>query len=71
MTDKTTKLLLALIAAGLFANAFRPAIAQFGGFDGCSRFSRDVLCTALNDIPKIEDHLDNLSRGLCTNRKLC
>jgi hypothetical protein len=71
MTDKTTKLLLAAIALGLFANAFRPAIAQFAGFDGCTRYSRDALCKAVNAVPEIEDHLDNIERGLCTNRKLC
>jgi hypothetical protein len=70
--DTTTKLLLAAIAAGLFASAgagmVRPADAQLGG---CSSFSSEPWCVMARDIHKIEDHLDDLTRGLCLNSKPC
>jgi hypothetical protein len=55
--DRTTKVLLGLIAAGLWANVvaaqLRPAFAQ------------DV------DLSTIEDDLHRIARGTCLNSKIC
>jgi hypothetical protein len=69
--DRTTKLLLAAIAIGLFANAFRPATAQFDVLSNCSLFAISPPCTIVSDLHKIEDHLDDISSGRCRNRRLC
>ncbi len=58
--DRTTKLLLAAIAVGLFANAsasvVRPAGAQYNIASDISRMASDISA---------------LSWDTCTNRKLC
>jgi hypothetical protein len=61
--DRTTKILLAAIALGLWANAattvIKPAIAQF---------STSRMESLLSDI---ESNTGRLGRGTCTNSKLC
>jgi hypothetical protein len=56
--DNFTKLLLALVAAGLWANVaielIRPAYAQDA-----------------NLLRNIESELGKISRGTCTNSKIC
>lgn len=57
MTDRSTKILLAVIAAGLWANVValqvRPATAD------------------ASLLRSIDNHLANLTIGTCINRKLC
>lgn len=63
MTDRTTKLLLAVIAAGLWANAAvhlaQPAIAQ--GLSG----------TDSTNLARITDRIDGIFYGSCANKRLC
>jgi len=58
-TDKTTKLLLALIAAGLWLNAasslIRPTSAGAQSYE----------------LQKIQRDLDSIGRGTCLNNKIC
>ena len=64
MTDKTTKLLLLLIALGLWANAlvpvFRPITAKAFDIDDIQRF-----------VGSMESDLGSIARGTCTNGKIC
>jgi hypothetical protein len=58
MTDKTTKILLATIAAGLWANVIAPAVhaQNYGPADPLTTIARDVHA---------------LANGNCTNGKIC
>lgn len=56
MTDRTTKLLLALIALGLFLNAFKPI---------------SVRADSDSDLHKIAKAVQEISEGLCLNRNFC
>jgi hypothetical protein len=64
--DKTTKILLAAIAIGLWANValplFRPtaALAQ-----------SDELTTIARSVSLLARDLDRIARGLCQNTRLC
>ena len=57
--DRTTKVILAFIAAGLWANAMisavRPAMAQDYGYQ----------------IRQIQSDLGAIAGGVCVNRKIC
>jgi hypothetical protein len=55
MTDRTTKLLLALIALGLFLNAFKPTSVR----------------ADTNDMRRISDDIHAIAEGLCLNHALC
>lgn len=55
-TDRITKLLLALIALGLFLNAFKPTTVRA---DTDSSFRH------------IADDIDQIASGLCLNHNLC
>lgn len=63
----TNKLLLALIAAGLWANAFasmtKPAKADVE--------ANSYLSEIANDIHHIKSDINGLAYGICTNLKLC
>jgi hypothetical protein len=85
MTDRTTKVLLALIALGLWANfavdVFRPATASAQDVSGIERklsgIERDLSSIASSlarigtDVTSIERNVDNLEDGTCRNKKLC
>jgi hypothetical protein len=64
MTDKTTKLLLLVIALGLWANALIPLIHP-----------KPVAAQSLGDIDSrvsnIEDDVHKIARGTCVNTKIC
>jgi hypothetical protein len=55
-TDRTTKLLLALIALGLFLNAFKPI---------------SVRADTDSDLRQIADDIHHIADGLCLNHSLC
>lgn len=54
-TDRTTKVLLALIALGLFLNAFKPISVN----------------ADTNDVHKIAESIDAIANGRCLNHSLC
>jgi len=68
--DRTTKLLLAAIAIGLFANSLKPAGAVYG-LGTCNMFSREPICEVATLLNEIKEQMERLSRGTCNNRKLC
>jgi hypothetical protein len=55
-TDLTTKLLLALIALGLFLNAFKPTT---------------VRADTDSTLKRIADDIDQITSGRCPNHGLC
>lgn len=76
MIDRTTKILLIVIALGLWANAMMPL------------FRPHPVAAQANTLSSIDDHLDNIettmkqirsdvdsieriSRGVCPNDKIC
>jgi hypothetical protein len=60
MIDRTTKILLALIAAGLWANVVAP-LAKVA----------PALAQSPNYLARIDDNINDLARGRCINTKLC
>jgi hypothetical protein len=66
MSDRTTKLLLATIALGLWANLavflFRPVVALA---------QRDDATMILSHVSTIEDELEQIQTGSCSNTKIC
>jgi hypothetical protein len=62
-TDLTTKLLLALIALGLFMNAFKPATVR-------ADTDSEVKHIA-DDINRISNDIDHITNGVCSNHSLC
>jgi hypothetical protein len=60
MTDKTTKVLLAAIALGLWANAFTPTARAQQPFG----FSNDPMVMLAHDV-------NQLVNGTCANTLLC
>jgi hypothetical protein len=69
--DKTTKLLLALIALGLWANVLfpllRPAPIAAQDFSGMEGYLGNIETTARG----IANDLDRIERGACSNDKIC
>ena len=66
--DRTTKLLLALIAAGLWANVLAtPTSAQLSGLVGAAGYKQDVGSL----IENIDANLAKIQRGTCSNSRLC
>lgn len=59
MNDRTTKILLALIALGLWANALGPVLKPLPAF------ASDSL------LRSIDSTLEDIARGNCSNRKIC
>ena len=80
MTDRATKLLLAVIALGLWANVatalFLPmaAVAQS---DELSEIKSDVssiessVFSIEGNVSNIEGHVGRIPHGTCTNSKIC
>ena len=67
MIDRTTKLLLAVVALGLWAHVvvqFRPTPALAGEFDY-------VLLNLDAKLQSIDLILQNIANGRCRNNKLC
>lgn len=72
MTDRTTKILLAAIALGLFLNAgaaWSPVAAQDRArLAPIDRLLIDQIVTALD---QIDSRVAQITEGTCANRKLC
>jgi hypothetical protein len=66
MADKTTKILLCLIAIALWMNVvatlFRPPVTQA---------QNSVLSSINNHLDTIEDDVSAIANGTCTNDKVC
>jgi hypothetical protein len=60
--DKTTKILLAAIAIGLWANAIVPLVVQK------ARADDDQMS---NDVESMRGSVDSIAAGTCLNRKIC
>jgi hypothetical protein len=60
MNDRTVKVLLALIAAGLWANALMPLVKPTPAY---AQFGDPML--------NVADSLQSIARGVCRNQKLC
>ena len=69
MADRTTKLLLAAIAAGLWANVFVPALRPV---KAVAQYEADHILRVMDGrLSNIDGNLDKLQRGACSNGKLC
>jgi hypothetical protein len=62
--DRTTKILLAVLAAGIWAHAAVPLVqkarAQNAGFEG-----------RLESIQNSLESIELIARGMCLNQKIC
>jgi hypothetical protein len=61
--DKSTKIILAFIALGLWANAISPLWHSRSVFAQDSRVDRDIH--------NISDNIEKIANGLCLNSALC
>jgi hypothetical protein len=68
--DRTTKILLALIAVGLWANA---AIATFGPIKAVAQNPKleDKISHIESMISLIQDGVVDIAEGDCANSKIC
>jgi hypothetical protein len=64
MTDKTTKLLLAIIALGLWANLAMPLLPTAARARASSNDVSNVLA-------EIQSDVDAIASGTCRNSKIC
>ena len=78
MTDRTTKLLLAAIALGLFANALIPLLTpKPAAADSSDTYLRSIdthLSNIQSDIHNLDrtvDKIANIESGNCHNSKIC
>jgi hypothetical protein len=68
--DRTTKILLAVLAAGLWAHAAVPLI-QRAHAQIADRHLERVLESVLGRLENIQRDFDAIAGGTCTNRKIC
>ena len=69
MTDRTTKILLAAIALGLWANLFVPIVRPITAF---AQYETDYILKSIDArLASIDTNIDRLQRGNCNNGKLC
>ena len=69
MVDRTTKLLLASIALGLWCNLFALVLRPMTAF---AQYESDYILRSIDaHLAKIDVNIDKLQRGACANSKLC
>ena len=72
MIDRTTKILLVLIAFGLLANATvslnRPAVAQTLTL---AQENSLMLRSIASDLADVKAYVGSMANGVCANGKLC
>jgi hypothetical protein len=69
MTDRTTKILLAAIAAGLWVNIFMPLLRST---EANAQYETDHILQMMDvRLSNIDANIDKLQRGACSNGKLC
>lgn len=69
--DRTTKVLLAGIAAGLWANALMPLLKPPGAAAQDMSAVERSLRSIDSSLDSIESDIDDLEDGTCSNKKLC
>lgn len=68
-TDRTTKLLLALVAFGLMLNAFA-ILTSPRSVSADSTLDRQIEILSLN-VAAIDGNLSKIAKGTCVNPRLC
>lgn len=69
MADRTTKILLASIALGLWANLFVPLLRPITAF---AQYESDYILRSIDArLAGIAVDIDKLQKGNCANGKLC
>jgi len=69
MSDRTTKILLALIALGLWGNLLVPLVMPTAIH---AQYESDYILKSINGhLSSIDANIDKLARGACSNGKLC
>jgi hypothetical protein len=69
MADRTTKILLAFIALGLWANLLTPVLRPVTAF---AQYETDHILKSIDArLASIDINIDRLQRGNCANGKLC
>jgi hypothetical protein len=69
MVDRTTKILLASIALGLWANLFAPVLRPITAF---AQYENDHILKSIDArLASIDVNIERLQNGNCANRKLC
>jgi hypothetical protein len=77
MQDRTTKILLAFIAAGLWMNALVPvfhsqrASAQDSTTHLLLEQMQSDVSSIQSDVSSLESNLGRIAHGTCTNDKIC
>ena len=70
-TDKMTKILLTVIAAGLWANAMTSWLKPASALADSELSSQLSLSSIERSVSSINSDLGSISSGLCLNRKIC
>ena len=69
MTDQSTKILLASIALGLWANLFVPLVRPI---PAAAQYENDLILKRIEGhLSTIDLNIDRLQIGSCANGKLC
>jgi hypothetical protein len=69
MTDRTTKIILALIALGLWGNLVMPLIRPMVAV---AQYETDHILRSIDArLSSIDANIDKLQKGSCPNGKLC
>jgi len=69
MADRTTKILLAIIALGLWCNLFATVVRPMTAF---AQYEGDYILRSIDaHLAKIDANIDKLQKGACANGKLC
>ena len=69
MIDRTTKLLLACIALGLWADVLVPVLRPS---TANAQYESDYILRSIDaHLARIDLNIDKLQKGVCANGKLC
>jgi hypothetical protein len=69
MTDRTSKILLALIALGLWANLFVPLLRPNTAL---AQYENDHILKSIDArLASIDLNIEKLQKGTCANGRLC
>jgi hypothetical protein len=69
MTDRMSRVLLALIALGLWANLLASAIRPIAAV---AQYETDHILRSVDArLASVDANIDKLQRGSCSNRRLC
>jgi hypothetical protein len=69
MTDRTSRILLAIIALGLWANLFVPVLRPS---QAIAQYETDHILKSVDaHLANIDVNIDRLQKGACPNGKLC